>query len=263
MIPDQRLALIADYLRRHRFADLRTLAEQTESSLSTVRRALDELARRGVLRRHHGGASFIEPGSEQAAAELDFARRERRREEEKHSIARAIAERIRPGMTVILDAGTTAYAVARIVAGRRVHIVTNSLPVAELLAEVGGARALVTGGHVLNRLGALSGPACEEALERVHADLAVLGAAGLNAAGLWNVEPELSAVQRRMIAASDAAVFAVDATKFGRAAPSLICPLSADIALVTDAAPPPELARALRSAGTKVTVAPEAELERD
>jgi DeoR/GlpR family transcriptional regulator of sugar metabolism len=263
MIPDQRLALIEDYLRQNRFADLRTLADQTASSLSTVRRSLDELARRGVLRRHHGGASLIEPGTEDTAAEFDFARRERRRSQEKHSIAREIAARIRPGMTVILDAGTTAYAVARIIAGRRVQIITNSLPVAGLLAEVGGARARVTGGHVHNRLGALTGPDCEECLARVHAELAVLGAAGLNTAGVWNLEPEISAVQRRMIAAADAAVFAVDATKFGRPAPSLICPLSAAIALVTDAAPPSELGRALRAAGTKVTVAPESERESD
>ncbi|MBC8040959.1 MAG: DeoR/GlpR transcriptional regulator, partial [Opitutaceae bacterium] len=60
MTNKQRLDLIEKHIREHKYADLHTLSTLFGSSLSTVRRALDELETRGVLRRHHGGASLVE-----------------------------------------------------------------------------------------------------------------------------------------------------------------------------------------------------------
>jgi DeoR/GlpR family transcriptional regulator of sugar metabolism len=59
----QRTDLIERDLREHKYADLRTLAERFGGSLSTVRRALGQLEARGIVRRHHGGASLIETGA--------------------------------------------------------------------------------------------------------------------------------------------------------------------------------------------------------
>ena len=60
MTNKQRLDLIEKYIREHKYADLHTLAARFKTSLSTVRRALDSLEEKGVLRRHHGGASLVE-----------------------------------------------------------------------------------------------------------------------------------------------------------------------------------------------------------
>src|SRR5690606_33025173 len=130
MTNKQRLDLIERYIREHRYADLHTLAARFSISLSTVRRALDQLEEQGVLRRHHGGASLIE--TDELAREYDFIARDARQAAEKFTIARGIAELVHPGMTVILDGGTSAYAAARLLVGKRLQIITNSLPTAGL-----------------------------------------------------------------------------------------------------------------------------------
>ena len=112
----RRVDLIEKYLRDHRYADLHTLASRFDISASTVRRALDELESRGVARRHHGGASLIE--ADEVAREYDFIARDQRNAEEKFAMARFIAERVLPGMTVIIDGGTSPYAVARLLIGK-------------------------------------------------------------------------------------------------------------------------------------------------
>lgn len=129
----QRIDLIERFIREHKYADLHTLAERFDISLSTVRRSLDQLAERGVLRRHHGGASLIE--TDELAKEYDFIARDERQAAEKHAIARVIAEQVQPGMTVILDGGTSTYAVARLLVGKRLQVITNSLRSRAFLAK--------------------------------------------------------------------------------------------------------------------------------
>src|SRR5690606_41504594 len=114
MTNKQRLDLIERYIREHRYADLHTLAARFSISLSTVRRALDQLAEQGVLRRHHGGASLIE--TDELAREYDSIASAARQAGEKYAIARGIAALVHPAMTIIPDGHTSAYAPQRIVA---------------------------------------------------------------------------------------------------------------------------------------------------
>ena len=58
MTNKQRTDLIEKYIREHKYADLSSLAARFSGSLSTVRRALDSLEQRGIVRRHHGGAGM-------------------------------------------------------------------------------------------------------------------------------------------------------------------------------------------------------------
>src|SRR3954468_582062 len=171
MTNKQRTDLIESFIREHKYADLRTLADRFSGSVSTVRRALDSLEGRGIVRRHHGGASLIE--TDALAQEHDFLTRIQRQADRKFTIASMVAEQVRPGTTVILDGGTTTYAVARLLAEKRVQVITNSLPVASLFSEIGNVETLVTGGSILGRLGTLVGPQCEASFEQVHADLAI------------------------------------------------------------------------------------------
>src|SRR5688572_30359868 len=228
MTNKQRTDLIERHIREHKYADLRSLADRFSGSISTVRRALDTLENRGIVRRHHGGASLIEMDA--LSQEYDFLLRIQRQADQKFAIASLVAEHVEPGMTVILDAGTSTYAVARLLAEKRVQVITNSLPIASFFGEVGNTETIVCGGNILGRLGALVGPLCEAAFDQVHADLAILGGAGITERGVWNYNALLIAAQRKMIAAADRTVFALDATKFGRKALSLIAPFSRKMA---------------------------------
>lgn len=253
MTTKQRLDLIERYIREHKYADLHTLAARGETSLSTVRRALDTLEARGLLRRHHGGATLLE--TDERSREYDFISRDQRQSAEKHAIARQIADLVEPGMTVILDGGTTVYAVARLLATKRLQVITNSLPIAALFADLGSLETIVTGGSIDSRLGVLVGPLCEQSLGQIHADLAILGGAGATEAGVWNHNALIVATQRRMIAAAERSIFAIDSSKFGRKALALTTAFEPRLTLCTDQAPPPLLVEAIRTAKAHLAVA--------
>lgn len=242
----RRLQLIEKYIRENRYADLHTLASKFGISVSTARRALDDLEAQGVCRRHHGGASVLDP--DELAREYDFISRDQTHADEKFVMARFIAEQVTPGMTVVIDGGTSAYAVARLLIGKRLRVVTNSLPLAGLLSDVGTVETIVTGGTIHNRIGVLVGPHCEETLDRIHADIAILGASGITDKGLWAHNELIAAVQRKMVSASDRSIFAIDHSKFGRKAPLLATGFQATHTIVTDRDPPTDIAAAMRAA---------------
>ncbi len=253
MTNKQRTDLIEAFIREHKYADLHTLATRFDGSLSTVRRALDHLAERGIVRRHHGGASLVE--TDALAQEYDFLTRNQRQPDEKIAIARLIAEQVVPGMTVILDGGSTTYTVARLLAQKRLQVITNSIPVASLFAEIGAVDTTVTGGSIYRRLGVLVGPLCDQSFDNMHADLAILGGIGLTEEGIWNQNPLLASGQRTMIAAAERTIFGLDNTKFGRKAQTLTSPFEARHTIVTDIRPPAAVARAISAAGAKLVLA--------
>jgi DeoR/GlpR family transcriptional regulator of sugar metabolism len=162
---------------------------------------------------------------------------------------------VQPGATVILDGGTTTYAVARLLAEKRVRVITNSLPVASLFGEIGNTETIVTGGSILGRLAVLVGPLCEASFEQVHADIAILGGTGITESGVWNNNALVIATQRKMLAAAERAIFALDASKFGRKALSLTAPFGPRMTIVTETRPPPLVEKAISAAGARLTVA--------
>lgn len=247
-----RLEKIERYLREHQYADLHTLARECAASLSTVRRALNHLESCGVVRRHHGGASLA---TENAEVGYDFIAQDSRQGAEKHAMAEYVADRIEAGMTVMLDGGTSVYALARLLAGKRIVVITNSLPIAALYNEVSSAETIVTGGTVYNRLGVLYGPVCEASLSEMHADVAVLSGAGLTEEGIWNANAMIAACQRRMLKAADRTFVVLDPSKFGKRALTLAMPLGPHFTVVSTSQPELRLARALRAAGTELALA--------
>ncbi len=253
MTNKQRTDLIERHLREHKYADLQSLADHFRASLSTVRRALDSLEHRGIVRRHHGGASLIE--TDALTREHDFLVRIRRHADKKLAIAGLVADEVAPGATVILDGGTTTFAVARLLAEKRVQVITNSLPVASLFGEIGNTETIVTGGSILGRLATLVGPLCEASLQGIHADVAILGGTGVTAAGVWNHNALVIAAQRRMIAAAERTIFVLDDTKFGRKALSLSAPFDDRMKIVTNTRPPPEVEQAIAASGATLTLA--------
>ena len=253
MTSKQRTDSIERYIRTHQYADLRTLAARFGGSLSTVRRALDQLEGRGVVRRHHGGASLIE--TDTVAQEYEFVARSQRHPDEKFAIASYVASQVQPGMTVILDGGSTTYAVARLLTDKRFQVITNSLPAAGLFSEVGNVQTIVTGGSLYDRMGVMLGPMCEDFFVQVHADLAILGGAGITENGVWNHHALIVSSQRKMIAAAERTIFALDNSKFGRRALSLTTPFDPRFTIVTDTRPAPNVARAIHAAGAKLTMA--------
>ncbi|MGC9452493.1 MAG: DeoR/GlpR family DNA-binding transcription regulator [Oceanipulchritudo sp.] len=249
MTNKQRLDLIEAYIREHKYADLHVLAKQFDTSLSTIRRALNELEAAGVIHRHHGGASLVEDTS---GGGYDFITQDDTHAEEKHRIAARVAEIVQDGMTIMIDGGTTTYAVAKAILDKRLVIITNSLPIAALLNEVSACETILTGGTLYNRLGVLYGPLCESALEEMRVDMAILGCAGLDGEGVWNSNAMLASFQRKMIQSAQRTLIVADGSKLGKRSLTLTTRYQSRLSIVTTNGKSGFLRQTLKENGTEL-----------
>jgi len=252
MQPEERQHRIGEYLQKVEFAALEEIAQQVDASVSTVRRDLTVLEASGLLRRTHGGARIITPPTDEFA----FSARDTHQLAEKEAIGRACADLIQPNQTVILDAGTTAYHVARHLESKAPQIITNSLPVANLFSAASKVEVIVSGGVIYPRLGVLVGPLAVESFKKIHADVAVMSSGGLSLEGITNSHGLLIDIQKAMIEAAQKVIFCLDSTKLGRRSVLPLCGLDALDVLVTDASAPADLVQELRAREIEVVLAP-------
>lgn len=255
MQPEERQQRISEYLQQVEFASLEEIAAQVGASISTVRRDLTLLEAGGNIRRTHGGARVVAPRTD----EFTFSARDTHQLAEKEAIGRMCAELINPNQSVILDAGTTVYHVARYLEPKSPQIITHSLPVANLFASANKLEVVVSGGVIYPRLGVLVGPLAVESFSRMHADVAIMSAGGITLDGITNSHGLLIDIQRAMLQAAQRIIFCLDSTKFGRKSVLPLCELDCIDVVVTDAGAPGELVTALRDSGLEVLVAPPGE----
>lgn len=251
MTSEHRKHRIESYLQGVEFASLDELAKHVDASVSTVRRDLTVLEAGGGLKRTHGGARIVTPKTD----EFSFSARDTHQLAEKEAIGRACAELIQPNQSVIIDAGTTAYHVAKHLEQKSPQIVTSSLPVANLYAAAGRVELVLSGGVIYPRLGVLVGPMALEAFSKLHADVAVMSAGGITLEGVTNSHSLLVDIQLAMMRAAARVIFCLDHTKFDRQSVSPLCDLQQIDVIVTDSKAPDELVAKLRSRGIEVVVA--------
>lgn len=242
---------ISDYLQKVEFASLEELAKQVEASVSTVRRDVAALETSGQIRRTHGGARLTNPASD----EFTFTSRDTHQLAEKEAIGKACAELIKPNETVIIDAGTTTFHVARHLEAKTPQIITNSLPVANHFAAANRVELVVSGGVIYPRLGVLVGPLAVEAFSKIHADVAVMSAGGVTLEGITNSHGLLIEIQLAMIRAAQRVIFCFDSSKLGRKSVSFLCDLDCIDTIVTDSSAPTDLVCSLQQRGIEVIVA--------
>ncbi len=230
----ERRSRLLDIIRIRGFAALDELVRELGVSESTVRRDLDALEDQGSAKRTHGGVLYS--GGIPRLAEFDD--RQPANWAAKRAIAAAAATTIEDGETVLLDGGTTTYEVARLLVGRSLQVVTNSLPVANLFASESRTDLVLLGGYVSPRTGVCLGPYANELLGRLHVTTTVLSAAGIAEEGLFNAHLLLAETEQAMLKAASRVMVVADSSKFGRKSLTLVSGLdSIDIFVSDDGLP--------------------------
>jgi DeoR family transcriptional regulator, fructose operon transcriptional repressor len=248
----ERQLRIRQMLENRDFIDSETLGRELEASESSVRRDLDILEDEGMLKRVYGGAVSVQAAPHRA---FDYAVESERLSDEKGRIARLAAGLIENGQTVILDGGSTVAAVARELAAKSLHIVTNSLPIAEGLESLRNIELTMTGGYLDPRLRVMLGPFCEQMLGAIRADAVIMGVGGITEAGLSNNNTLVVGSEQKMIEVASRVIIVADHTKFGRAGMIPVAPLTAAHTVVSDAELSPEFVAMLRDHGVEVLLA--------
>jgi DeoR family transcriptional regulator, fructose operon transcriptional repressor len=246
-----RLLKIRELLAGQEFVDLETLCRELDASESSIRRDLIALESDGVLKRVYGGAMALEAPNHV----LDFAWQSARQGDAKHRIAALTAGLIEDGQSLILDGGSTVAAVAREIVDRPLHVMTNSLAIADVFNDSRQIELTLTGGYLYPRLRVMVGPLCEQMLSGVTADLLIMGIGGATDCGFSNNNTLVVGSERQMIQVSRKVIIVADHTKFGRGAIIPLAPLDVADVVVSDSELAPEYQELLRSRGVEVMLA--------
>jgi DeoR family transcriptional regulator, fructose operon transcriptional repressor len=230
------------------------LAEQFSVATETIRRDLDILDERGILRRVHGGAVVAE---KVALLEAGLAEREPANAAQKARIADAGLAYL-PGVNgaVLLDAGTTTGRLAALLSPGTVKtVVTNSLPIASQLAA-NAINVQLLGGRVRGVTGATVGAEAVATLSRLRCDVAFLGANGISLRhGLSTPDPDEAAVKQAMARAASRVIVLADSSKIGAELLVGFAAIAQVDVLITDEGMPEGDRADLEQAGVKVVIA--------
>lgn len=252
MISDERRRQILELLESLGAVSVADLGSRFDVSEMTVRRDLDELERRGLLRRVHGGAVSARGRSFEPA----FLSRSGLCREEKRRIASAAVQMIQNGDSIAIDVGTTTLEIARQLEGKRdLTVITPSLRVASQLSETQGLRLMIPGGIVRPGELSLVGPMAEETFKQFFVDklFLAIGAVDLEA-GLTEYSLEDALVKRAMLRAAKEIIVVADASKFGRVTFAAVAPVSVAHCIITDDAVDPAFVDELGARKIRVVV---------
>ncbi len=251
MLAEERRNRLLELVRERRFASLPELVERLDVSESTIRRDLDSLENQGSVQRIHGGVLYA--GDSPKMPHFDAS--QPARWEQKKAIARRAAELIDDGEAILLGGGSTTYEVARLLVGRRIHVVTTSLPVANLFAADANSDLVLIGGNICPRTGVAQGPYADEMLAKVRVRRAILSTAGIDDEGCFNNNLLLVETERAMMRAAGEVIVVADSSKLGHQSLAHLCPLSDVQQLVVDDGVGDQWQQKITAAGVQLVVA--------
>lgn len=244
-VSDRRTKML-EYVIDNERVDVSELAGMFAVSPVTVRKDLDQLEKRGLIRREHGYAVAISPDNlhSRLAVHYDIKRR----------IAEAAAELVPNGSTVMIESGSCCALLADALGRtkRGVTIVTNSAFIAEFVRNSAGVSVVLLGGDYQSESQVTVGPLVEECLQNFHVDLLFIGIDGYTIADGFTGKNHLrGAVVKAMAKRAEEVVVLTESIKFPRQGAVSLLPVSAVSRLVTDTALPKSMQEHLSESGVK------------
>lgn len=251
----QRVQFILTSLQETGTVVVEDLAEHLKVSVVTVRRDLDQLEQRGLLRRTHGGAVSIEPlFYEPFKKDRSFLDQVERQANEKRRIGRAAAALITPGETIAITPGTTTAEIIRgLPLNSNITVVTNTANIAMELSKRKDVSVFVTGGHLHGEWFSLVGPSACRSLDNMLIHTMFVGADGIDPE--WGVscfssdEAELNST---MVRHARRHIAVVDHTKLNVVANWRICQTTTLNKLITDTGATDEMIAPYQKLGIEV-----------
>jgi DeoR/GlpR family transcriptional regulator of sugar metabolism len=244
---------IWQFVLRGQRISIAEVCENFSVSEATARRDLEMLAVEGKIQRVHGGAIVLA----QTPPESPILQRQNEQANEKHRIGQAAAALIKDGETLFLGSGTTVLEAARFLRGRRnLTVITNSLPVVNVLAGVDEITLICLGGMLRESELSFIGHITEQALAEVRADKVFIGTRSISLDyGLTNEYLPETMTDRAILKSGRDIVVLADHTKFGRTAAVLLAPLECIHTIVTDEETSRDFIKTVQARGLRVIIA--------
>ncbi|MBB3103479.1 DeoR family transcriptional regulator [Azomonas macrocytogenes] len=224
---------ILELVRDRSYVSIEELSLAFAVTPQTIRRDINQLAERGLLRRYHGGAA-----SDSSVENTAYSMRAAQMREEKQRIAEAVAGAVPNNASLFINIGTTTQAIARaLLRHSALKVITNDLHVAGILSTREDFEVLVAGGKVRSD-GGIVGQATVDFIEQFRVDYALVGISGIDEDGsLLDFDFQEVRASKAILDNAREVFLAADSSKFGRNAMVRLGSIAEIDRLFTDAQP--------------------------
>ena len=252
LLKAQRLEILKELGKEQEIVSWDRLQSRLQVSKATLWRDIEELEKKGIVRKIRGGVNFRPEFGEEIPKEA----RTERNPEAKKKIAEAALSFIDDDDFVMLDSGTTVLELARkIPPDKPVRVVTYYYEAAEKIAAGERSEVFLVGGKMRKGFYTCHGHMAEEMLKEFHAKTCFLGADGVDGkAGLTGYNSLDVPLKQIMIRQSERVVLLCDHTKFGQKAFVHVAPIEEIHTIITDSGTDPNVIQELREKNIEVIV---------
>lgn len=257
MLQRERQEAILSHLEKNRFMTIPDLVEALDISAVTVRRDLAQLAEEGKLRRVRGGAESCSTQWEQSLTVFGvppFSGRIDINLDKKRRIAQKAAELCDDDESVIIDGGTTTYAMAEFLAEHHLQILTNSFAIAKALMPTSN-QIILAGGLLYPQAEMILDPFENDHFKNYAVSKVFMGASGVNPFGATNSNALILKSEKNMLRQAEKVILLVDSSKFKEQGTLVLCELSEIDILITDNEIPEDALEYLKAAEIEVIIA--------
>ncbi|MDR1251468.1 MAG: DeoR/GlpR family DNA-binding transcription regulator [Treponema sp.] len=233
MLTLERQNVILDILKKDKAVTISKLSEFLSTSATNIRRDLEKMEKKRLVKRTYGGAVLVEEGFN---VEIPLAVREVEHREIKNRIARTAARLVGDDDTVFIDASTTTKEMTNFFRDKiNLTVITNGIRTITDLAEAENVTVYGLPGKLRKRALSLVGSQAESRISDYWASKLFFSCTGLCIGhGAMDYSDEEAEIRKKMMDTCQKIILLCDHTKFGFPAFYRICSFSQIDVLITD-----------------------------
>ncbi len=217
----------------------------------TIRRDLEKLEQEGKLMRSHGGAVALQEEKE----DIPYFQREMVNTKEKQKIADIALSFINEGDSILLDASSTSWFLAKKLPNIPLNVITNSIRVTMQLAEKQNIYVIGTGGNLSHPSLSFLGPLTIQTLDYYHADKAFISCKAMHHSwGISDANDMQAMVKKKMLETADENYLLIDNSKIGKKATSFVADFTNIQNIITDEKTDKNYLSGLESTGVNIFI---------
>lgn len=214
----ERQTKILQIVNENRKVEVALLAEMLEVSQVTIRKDLDALEEKRLLVREHGYAQMCNPD--------DINNRLAVRYDVKQKIARAAAEIVASGETVMIESGSSCAILAELLATEKkdVTVITNSAFIAAHIRDTAIGKVILLGGDYQRESQVMVGPLVRKCAREFYVDKLFMGTDGfIPQAGFTCGDMMRAEAMKNMAESAKHSIILTDSSKFSQQGVVLQC----------------------------------------
>jgi len=245
----ERQRQLFEYIKKHNSIKVLAASKKLQVSELTVRRDLEELEKKNLITRFHGGASMNSSFSEY---DIILEEKQVQNEHVKNCIGRQAVSLIQDGSTVFLNSGSTVLSVLKQLNNKNVRVVTNNALAAPCVWS-DHLELIMTGGECRNRSKSLIGSFALNVINSIYGNYCVLGVNGISSMGTTTSVHQETTINDAMVKRCDGKVIIVaDGSKIGKSYNFISIPIQDVDILITDSSADPSELEKIAAKGVKI-----------